>query len=340
MLVIAAGLMSGSAAWPMKLMRRYQFEHWWFVGMLFALILIPWAVTVIYCPHVLTALRAVPLHSYVLANLWATAWGVANILCGLCYVRIGMGLTTAILSGLGVCLGVAVPLLVKGSGQFQDAPSLLSPAGLALLTGALVAVLAIILAGRAGSGREQAALSASRPGGFAASLTLAILAGVFSCGCTMSFVYGQGTIMAAFKQQGTGNMAASIAVWAVGLAGGAMVSVGYAAFLMTQKKSWGILFGSRREFLLAAVIGLNGGVAMILLGHGMLLMGALGASLGSGLQQISWMLGGQAVGFVSGEWRGVSRRPRRQMLLSIGLLLIAALIMILGNSLAENSRYK
>ena len=156
----------------------------------------------------------------------------------------------------------------------------------------------------------------------------------------MSFVYGQGPIMAAFKQQGAGNVAASVAVWAVGLAGGAFVSVGYAAFLMTRNKSWGILFGSRREFVLAAVIGLNGGAAMILLGHGMLLMGVLGASLGSGLQQISWMLGGQAVGAASGEWRGVSRRPRRQMWLSIGLLLIAALIMVLGNSLAENSRHK
>jgi len=340
MLVIVAGLMSGSAAWPMKLMRRYQFEHWWFVGMLFALILVPWGVTVICCPHLLTALRAVPMHSYVLANLWATAWGGANILCGLCYVRIGMGLTTAILSGLGVCLGVVVPLLVKGSGQFRDAPALLSLAGLALLGGSLVAVLGIIMAGRAGSAREQVVLSASHSGGFARSLALAIVAGVFSCGCTMSFVYGQGTIMAAFKQQGTGNMAASIAVWAVGLAGGAMVSVGYAAFLMTQKKSWGILFGSRREFLLAAVIGLNGGAAMILLGQGMLLMGVMGASLGSGLQQIFWMLGGQAVGFVSGEWRGVPRRPRRQMWLSLGLLLLAAMIMVLGNSLAENSRHK
>jgi hypothetical protein len=26
--VTAAGLISGSATWPMKLMRKYQFEHW------------------------------------------------------------------------------------------------------------------------------------------------------------------------------------------------------------------------------------------------------------------------------------------------------------------------
>ena len=29
-----AGLIMGSGAWPMKIMRKFQFEHWWFVGML------------------------------------------------------------------------------------------------------------------------------------------------------------------------------------------------------------------------------------------------------------------------------------------------------------------
>jgi hypothetical protein len=37
--VALAGLTMGSSAWPMKLMRKFQFEHWWFVGMLFGLII-------------------------------------------------------------------------------------------------------------------------------------------------------------------------------------------------------------------------------------------------------------------------------------------------------------
>src|SRR5678816_3047900 len=94
--VVAGGLLSGSAAWPMKLMRRYRFEHWWFVAMLTGLILAPWTVTLVCCPNVLMALRAVPLKTVATANLWATGWGVANVLCGLCYVRLGMALTSAL----------------------------------------------------------------------------------------------------------------------------------------------------------------------------------------------------------------------------------------------------
>jgi hypothetical protein len=250
-----------------------------------------------------------------------------------------MGLTTAILSGLGACLGVAMPLIVKGSGQFQHGPDLWSPPGVIILTGALVAVGAIILACKAGFGREKGACSAQRPAGLLSSLLLAVFAGVLSCGYTMSFVYGQGPIVASFKQQGAGDLPASIAVWAVGLFGGALLSVAYAAFLMTRNKSWPVLLESRREFLLAVCIGLNGAGAVILLGHGMLLMGPLGASAGSGLQQISWMLGGQGVGFLSGEWRGTARRPQRQMYLAIGLLLLAALIMLWGHRLAGGFRH-
>ena len=334
--VVLAGLINGSGAWPMKLMRRYQFEHWWFVGMLVGLIIIPWTVTILFCPHLVAALASVPLKTFWQANLWATGWGVANILCGICYVRIGMALTTAILSGLGICLGVALPLVVKGSGLFQAAPPINSPAGLTVLIGVAIALLAVILGGRAGFGRERAA--GERPvfaGGFLGSLFMVVTAGILSCGYTLAFVYGQGPIVAALKQNGAGEVASAYAVWAVGYAGGALVSVGYAAFLLTKNKSWGVLRESKKEFLLAVLIGLNIAVSVALLGNGMLLIGALGGAVGAGLYQTTWMLGGQAVGFVSGEWRGVSGRPRAQWYLAIALLLLAAMIMVAGNSMAK-----
>ena len=43
--VSLAGLFIGSGAWPMKLIKTYKFEHWWFVGMLTGLFILPWVVT-------------------------------------------------------------------------------------------------------------------------------------------------------------------------------------------------------------------------------------------------------------------------------------------------------
>ena len=42
-----AGLAVGTTPWPMKLMRRFQYEHWAFIAMLFGLIIAPWMVTLL-----------------------------------------------------------------------------------------------------------------------------------------------------------------------------------------------------------------------------------------------------------------------------------------------------
>ena len=113
--VVVAGLISGSGAWPMKLIRRYQFEHWWFVGMLSGLVVIPWLVTVVSCPNLVGALKTIPWQPLWKANAWATGWGVASVLCGLCYVRLGLALTTAVLSGMGICFwGDHTPDIQRG----------------------------------------------------------------------------------------------------------------------------------------------------------------------------------------------------------------------------------
>ena len=59
----------------------------------------------------------------------------------------------------------------------------------------------------------------------------------------------------------------------------------------------------------------------------MLLLGPLGASLGWGLVQGTLILGGQILGFLSGEWRGVRGPPRRQIYLAIVLLIAAMAVM-------------
>ena len=126
LVVAAGGLIMGSGAWPFKLMKKFQFEHWWFVGMLVGLVIMPWTITLVGCPHALQSLRNVPLTAILLGNLFAVGWGIANVLCGLCYVRIGVALTGAILAGLGVSVGAITPMIFKGSGLFQNAPDLTS----------------------------------------------------------------------------------------------------------------------------------------------------------------------------------------------------------------------
>jgi len=61
----------------------------------------------------------------------------------------------------------------------------------------------------------------------------------------------------------------------------------------------------------------------------------LGGSVGWGIQQAMQMTGGQALGFISGEWRGVYGRPRFQMYVAIAILIAAAIMMAYGNTLTK-----
>jgi len=334
--VAIGGLLVGTSAWPMKVMRKYQFEHLWFVSMLIGLVLLPWAATLTLCPNAIDAYRHIDRALVLKANLFSFGWGIANVLCGLCYVRIGFALTGGILTGLGVSIGVTVPLIIKGSGLFNQAPNIGSPAGHTVLFGVAFMLCGVFLVSLAGFGRDKALKTSPRAGGdFAVGLAMVIVAGILSVGLSFSFVYSQDPVIRAMRAQGAGDIGANFAVWAISLIAGALVNLLYPAYLMTKNKSWSVLAQSPRDAMLSGLIGLTMCVSIALMGKGMLLLGVLGASVGFGIQQSSQMLGNQAVGFIGGEWKGVLGRPRMQMYLAILLLLVAAAVLAYGNTLAK-----
>jgi L-rhamnose-H+ transport protein len=380
-------------------MRKYQFEHWWFVSGVAGLVVMPWTIALVGCHHPWDALRGLPWSAIALGNLFALGWGIANVLCGLCYYRIGVALTGAFLGGLGASTGAIVPMIFKGSGRFQSAP-LDSPAGMAVLAGVAVLLAGVVFAAMAGFGRDRALKKLEQTsGGFLGGLIMAVTSGVLSSFMAFVFVYSHDPIIASFSDVDpkgeitvihgarkqtcivsadgmaeiagvgpvhvggasaavaaqriadcirslhpgdppqvrveTGSITATFAVFAVGLVAGALLNIGFAVHRLNRNRSWHVLLQSGTDFMLAIIIGVNFSLAVTLGGKGMLLLGALGASIGWGIQQAMQMTGGQMLGFVSGEWRGVQGTPRRQMYLAIALLIAASFILTYGKTLAR-----
>jgi L-rhamnose-H+ transport protein len=333
--VALGGLFMGSGVWTLKALKKLQFEHWLFIFVLVALIIMPWGVTLAACPNAMAALATVPGGVLLKANVFAFGWGIANVLCGLCFVRIGVALTGGILGGLGMALGVTVPMVFKASGLFEKAPSLGSAAGLTVLGGVAVMLGGVVLVAFAGFGRERVLKSRQvTSGSFSGGLIMVIIAGLLSTGPNFAFAYSQGPIVQAMKSQGAGDSAAMFAVWAVGMLAGALVNLGFGAYLMTRNDTWKLLRAAPGETLLPALMGVQFCVAIWLLGAGNLGLGVLGASVGWGIYQAMQIIGNQGVGFLSGEWAGVGGTPYRQMVAAIVVLLVAASIMAYGNSLA------
>ena len=335
LLVAIAGLGTGTYVWPLKRMRRYTFDHCWMVGMFVMLVVLPWTVIFIGCPNVPGALAKIDTKVILLGNFFSTCFGVAVLLFGVCVVRIGVALAGPILSGTSIVIGVLLPLLIKPPGF--NAPPLFSLPGLAVLLGLACIIFGVVLVARAGFAKETgskpersavAETKSARP--FLVGLLLAILAGILSTGISFTFVYTQEAVTAAMKGAGATDTVASVAVWAVGMMGAAVVNVGYSALLITRRKEWHLALDPRDAFL-SALLGLHFGVAvMFLLGRGMVLLGPLGASVGFGIQQAMQILGNQGLGALLGEWNGVARPILQTMVWAVAVILLATAILAAG----------
>jgi L-rhamnose-H+ transport protein len=337
-LVVLAGCGTGTMAWPLKAVRKYEFEHVWLVGMSFGLIVVPWSVVILSVPDPVRVYREISPALIVKSNIFAICWGIANVLLGVCYVRIGAALSGAILTGLGLSVGVILPFFFKGTGIFAEAPGLLSAPGIATLCGVILILIGVVISAKAGFARDRTKQPDQKTGGgFLGGLILISIAGVLSAGISFSFIYAQAPIVAAMKSQGANDIPANCAVWAAGLFGGAIVNIVYPAYMMTKKKSWNRLFESTYDFCVSLLFGLQFIAAVVLLGQGMVLLGALGASVGFAIMQSIQILGNQAVGFVSGEWKGVHGSPRTLMIISVIVLVIAIVVLALGNFLAAGN---
>ena len=120
-LVVIAGLGTGSCLWPMRVIRQFRFEQCWFIAMLFGLVLIPWGIVLGAIRDPWTAYAAAGGERLLVSNLFAVAWGIANVLAGICALRIGFSLSGSILTGVGLIVSVVVPMIIPR--MFAKAPA-------------------------------------------------------------------------------------------------------------------------------------------------------------------------------------------------------------------------
>ena len=328
------GVSAGALSWPMKLMKKYGFEQCWFPGMLFGLFILPWAVTLIFCPNAIEAYRSVDPAVIVKSNLFSLAWGIGNGLLGVSLVRIGASLSFAILSGVGIPLGVIVPMIFKGTGKFQEAADVNSPAGLTILAATVLMLVGVVFVALAGFGRDKMLdKKAERSGGFLGGLIMCVISGFCSVGPAFAFVYSQGPIREAMLDRGAPQWPAAISVWALGMFFGGLVNLVYPAILMTKRRSWHVIKESPKETGLSLIVGLNLFLAFSLWFQGAILLGPMGASVGFGIYFAMQILAAQGLGLISGEWRGVHGKPAMQMCAAVAIIVLAAGIMAYASTL-------
>jgi L-rhamnose-H+ transport protein len=336
-IVFAAGILNGSFTLPMKYTRSWVWENIWSVYSVSALLVLPWVIAISFVPKVWQVYHGLNWHAVVYPALFGLLWGIAQTTFGLSINGVGMAMAFAIVCGLVCLTGSLIPILA-----FHPA-DLFQPLGLMMLLSLPALLLGLVFYGKAGRQRENEQHGsppvAKREGtSFKTGLALCIFTGIFGSAWNLGFVFSGDTLRKSI-QFGASPSTATYAAWALVLSGGFLPNILYPAGLLWRRRTWP-LFGKAhwpRELALGLMMAFLWLGAILSYGIGATFVGKYGTSVGFTLYIATSILASNAIGALTGEWKGSSSRTRKLLAAGISMILASVAILNLGAVFTRNS---
>ena len=336
LLAIAGGAMEGLFSLPLTRTPRWQWENIWGLGLLIALLLVPWPLAFLTVPHLFDVYSNVEASVLLLTFLFGIGWGLGALFWSKAIAAIGMALGVSLMMGLINIFGSPLLLGITQPGK------LVEPGGFVLLVAVAITIIGVSVCAMAGHAkqREMCAESASLPKGgtsFLVGLTFCVISGILSASVNFGLVFGE-PIAEAAKQEGASDIVKNNAIWAIVFSGNFLVNVVFAFYVMWKNKTAGLLIsqGSVNYWLSALFLGLALPLGIVLYGIGASKMGAYGAFVAFPMMLVSSILFGNLAGALTGEWKGASAKTKTTMLAGVMVLVIAFAAFGVANKLLEN----
>jgi len=321
LLVILGGVMEGAYALPLKFTPKWNWENTWGMASLSALLLVPWTLAVITVPNLLDLYRQISVVTIAWTLLFGMAWGIGGVLLGLSINMVGIALGFSIVLGIIAIDGSLIPLL------WHDPEKILSGGGLWFLASMLVFMIGTGICAVAGKRKEEEATPnhTDRKGGyFRIGLILCIISGLM-CGCVnFALIFGT-EITHRATELGTRPLFAADALWALVFTTNYLANIVYCVYLVWRNKSSDRFFakGTGGYWLQAILMGIVWATGIVVYGIGAFKLGRYGAFIGFPAMIATSILTANLLGWLTGEWKSVSTRVSRIMLLGVGTLVIA-----------------
>jgi L-rhamnose-H+ transport protein len=325
LLILTAAAMNGAYAIPMKFMSRWKWENTWLVWTVLSLWALPLALAWAAVPHPIQVYSTTPWTSLAAMGVMGILWGAGVLLLGMSFPLVGVAVGAAVALGCSAAVGTLLPIL------FADAP-MRGSIGLKILLGAVAVVLGVGVCGFAGQARERqqgTRVMAQRQSikGF----LFASVGGTLAAALNLAFVSGA-TIVVSVEAQRPSTLLASIAVWMPVLLGGGIPGALYTLSLLMKNRSFSLYRqqGTRRYWLLVAVMGGLWLGSIVVYGNGVARIGVLGPVVGWPVFMSGAVIASTAWGTVFGEWKNSGMTAKAAMTSGVFCLLIA--IIILGKA--------
>jgi hypothetical protein len=333
LITAAAGLCLGVFGLPMKLTTRWKWEHTWSMYAFWALLVMPWVIAIGTIPRLFDVYRQVPAKVFLLACMFGTVWGIANITFGLGLSAMGISLGYSIMLGLIIVFGTIMPMVTNPTTPAFSTESLAVIGGVAVMVISLA--INVVAAFRKDKELSVQPAKTGTEVSVAKGLFFCFLTGVFAMGLNYAFIYGDPIRVKAIEL-GASTSVSSNAALPVIFIGAALITMLYCGRMIQRGKTWHLFTDkdNGRYFLLTAFMAIWT-VGMAMFGIASSNMGALGHSVGWAVLNASAIICANVIGVISGEWKGVSVKTMAVLLAGLTIMLVGICIVGWANSLAK-----
>jgi len=316
--------MNAAYALPMKLNKKWEWEHSWFAFSVLGVAVVPTIIALLTVPGLWSTYSTVSHGTLAAMVVFGASWGVSLVFFGLALTRLGLAITFAVCLGTSAAVGALTPLIA------QHADRIMTRQGALIILGVVVIILGVALCGLAGKHREAALQQASVTvrKGFWGGFFLAFTSGILGSMLNLGLAFG-GSIQRSAQQHGASLAMMSNAVWLPCLYAGFVPGAIYCVILMRKNGNISRLRlpGTWYYWLTGASMGFLWFGSIILYSISTVKLGDLGTSIGWPLFLASIVVASTIFGMLTGEWKQTGTRPIRTMTLGVSFLVLAIAIL-------------
>lgn len=351
------GFASGSFYMPYRKVKGWAWESYWIIGGIFSWLIVPPLAAYLTIPNFGDIIKNTDSSTILYTYIFGLLWGIGGLTYGLGVRYLGVSLGSSIILGLCMVFGALIPSvyyeLAPQAGK--DTISMIAGSnwGLTVLAGLVVCIIGIIFCGKAGMMKEKQyqANEKANPGSselkfeykFALGLFVSIVSGILSA--CFNFGLEAGKPMADVANQiwltaHPGNVKflyGNNVIFVVILWGGLTTNFIWCMILNARNKTFGDYVNTKtpllRNYLFSALAGTTWFLQFFFYGMG---ESKLGNGASSWILHMSFIiLVANMWGFISKEWKGVSKKTLYTIIAGVALIILAVLIVGYGNYLKE-----
>ncbi len=347
------GFASGSFYMPFKKVKGWAWESYWIIGGVFSWLIVPPLAAWLTIPHFADIIRQTDGPTILYTYLFGLLWGVGGLTYGLGVRYLGVSLGSSIILGLCMVFGALIPSVYYNlfPKEGKDTISMIAGShwGLIVLTGLVICISGIIICGKAGTmkEREYQAYEKANPASnqlkyeykFALGLFVSIVSGILSACFNFGLEAGKpmsqvaNTLWVAANPNQGEFLYRNNVIYIVVLWGGLTTNFIWCMILNARNKTFGDYINKKTplvsNYLFAALAGTTWFLQFFFYGMG---ESKLGNGASSWILHMSFIiLVANMWGFVSKEWKGVSKKTRYTILTGVFVIILSVLVVGYGN---------